>query len=165
MITGFFMTLNIPEEDFVDFLVYAKRNAYAAEEVKHRVHPALPGSRQYEIRDGAFFYLDIYFGITYFTGQETVYHKSKPIWGMSYAGGVSDDFPDAEAGRIFNFLKESLRAVSMGLPYRGPASFENDIYRYTNNVVGKVRRFSGTETIFCEGHSVYQLHYSGGFLR
>lgn len=159
------MNLAISQEKLIDFLVYAKRNTYAAEENRHRVKPALPSSRQHEIRDGALFYLDIYFGGAYFTGHETVYHKTTPIWGMSYAGGVPADISDGEIEQIFLFLRQALRGVDHDMPYRGPVSFERGVYRYTNRVLGNLRRFTGTETIFYKGESRYHLHYSGGMIR
>ena len=33
-------------------------------------------------------YRDIYFGLAYFVGQETVTVKQRPVWSMSYAGGT-----------------------------------------------------------------------------
>jgi hypothetical protein len=159
------MTLAISQQELAEFLVFAKQNSYAAEQNRHQVKPALPGSNQHEVRDGALFYLDIYFGSTYFTGHETVYHKTTPIWGMSYAGGVSEDLPDGEVSPLFDFLRQALRHVEHKVPFRGPETFQQGDYRYSNRVLGNLSRFSGTETIFSEEHSIYQLHYSGGMIR
>jgi hypothetical protein len=159
------MTLAISKQELADFLVFAKRNTYAAEENRHGVKPALPSSHQHEIRDGALFYLDIYFGSTYFTGHETVYYKTTPIWGMSYAGGVSEDLPDEEVKPLFDFLRQALRQVEHKVPFRGPETFQKGDYRYSNRVLGNLSRFSGTETIFYQEQSIYHLHYSGGLIR
>jgi hypothetical protein len=51
------------------------------------------------------------------------------------------------------------------VPFRGPETFQQGDYRYSNRVLGNLSRFSGTETIFSEEHSIYQLHYSGGMIR
>jgi len=159
------MTLAISQQELAEFLVFAKRNTYASEQNRHQVKPALPGSHQYEVRDGALFYLDIYFGNAYFTGHETVYLKTTPIWGMSYAGGVSKDFPDEKVKPLFDFLRQALRKVDHKMPFRGPETFQQGDYRYSNRVLGNLSRFSGTETIFSEELSIYHLHYSGGMIR
>jgi len=159
------MPLPIPEIDFVTFLVKAKKNTYASPEPSQRVSPALVGSTQYEFRQGALFYRDIYFGGDYFVGQETVYYSSDAIWGMSYAGGVSRGISEDKLKDIYVFLGEALRAIPPEQPFRGPKGFESRGFCYTNRVLGDFERFSGTETISDADLSVYQLNYSGGLLR
>lgn len=73
----------------LDFLVRAKRHTYASHVDDASVTPLLSGSRQLEYREDSFFYRDIYFGVNYFVGQETVYNEEQPYWAMSYAGGVN----------------------------------------------------------------------------
>ncbi len=156
--------LPLAEKDFVAFLIKAKKNTYAASESSRRVEPVLKGSVQYEFRQGALFYRDIYFGMAYFVGQETVYFSSKPVWGMSYAGGVSQELPGDEVKAIYDFLSEALRLISSEQPFRGPKNYELQSFKYTNRALGDFKRFSGTEAITHEERSAYQLHYSGGLL-
>jgi hypothetical protein len=71
-----------------EFLVEAKRRSYAGLDDDATISaPALAGSKQLEIRAGDLIYRDIYFGMRFFAGLETVLSGSQAIWGMSYAGG------------------------------------------------------------------------------
>ncbi|MBL7162616.1 MAG: hypothetical protein ISS57_08415 [Anaerolineales bacterium] len=158
------MSLPISEKAFLAFLSKAKGSTYAALEPSQRIEPVLAGSTQYEFRQGALLYRDIYFGMAYFVGQETVYFSSDAIWGMSYAGGVSQEMPEGEMKKVYTFLREALRVIPPEKPIRGPESFKGEGYRYTNRLLGDFKRFSGVETISHGELSVYQLHYSGGLL-
>jgi hypothetical protein len=159
------MALPIPEGQFVKFLCSAKRATYAAQDESSRVNPVLSGSRQLEYRVGALLYRDIYFGGDYFVGQETIYHKSDPIWGMSYAGGINEGVNSSDAPGIYDFLKTALRCVPENSPFRGPESFIEGNFIYSNRILGYVARFSGSETILYQELPIYQLHYSGGIFR
>ena len=154
--------LPIPQKDFVSFLIKAKKSTYAATENSKRVDPLLDGSVQYEFRQGSLLYRDVYFGMAYFTGQEIVYYSGVPIWGMSYAGGVSQGILDKEMKNVYAFLGQALREIPIEAPFRGPKNFEENGYTYSNHILGNIERFSGTETILQQGLRVYQLHYSGG---
>jgi hypothetical protein len=158
------MNLPVPKEQFVKFLCDAKRATYAAQDKKHEVEPVLSGSHQLEYRSGALLYRDIYFGGEYFVGKEIVYHKNDPIWGMSYSGGVDEGVNTALTPGIYDFLAAALREVPAHAPYRGPESYHQGDFGYTNRILGVVPRFSGAETISLKGTPIYQLHYSGGFL-
>ena len=73
-----------------EFLVDAKRRTYAGLDDDATISaPLLPGSKQLEYRAGDLSYRDIYFGMRFFVGQETVQAGQHVIWSMSYAGGVS----------------------------------------------------------------------------
>ena len=147
--------LPVPEQEFIAFLIKAKQSTYAAAESSQRVEPKLAGSIQYEYRQGALLYRDIYFGMAYFVGQETVYFLSDPIWGMSYAGGVSQELSEDETKEIYAFLGEALRDIPPERPFRGPINYEHRDRKYTNRSLGDFKRFSGTETISLKGLSVY----------
>ena len=160
------MTLPIPKEKFSQFLVAAKIATYAAEDEATRVKPVLKGSHQLEFRQGALLYRDIYYGGNYFVGQETVYFNQNPIWAMSYAGGINEGVTIAEEiSGIYSFLQAALRAVPMEAPYRGPESFKEGAFTYSNRILGKVGRFSGVEMIYYQENPIYQLHYSGGAIK
>jgi len=150
---------------FLKFLCDAKRATYAAKDDKAIVTPVLAGSHQLEYRRGALLYRDIYYGGEYFVGQETVYHKKEPIWGMSYAGGINDGVNTDQTPGVYEFLAAALREVPESAPYRGPDTFRQGDFNYINRILGAVSRFSGVETITFQDIPIYQLHYSGGLLK
>jgi len=154
-------------EQFVDFLLEAKRTTYAGQgDEATVVTPLVPGSKQLEYRDGDYLYRDIYFGMAYFVSQEVVFHRELAVWSMSYAGGVmprSGDNSDPRA--IYAFLRLALRHGGKDEPYRGPAAFTRDFLTYTNSSSGSLAQFSGVEGISREGAQIYECRYAGGFLR
>src|ERR1700730_7804585 len=95
------------------FLVAAKRKTYAGLDDDATIAaPLLRGSKQLEYREPDLHYRDIYFGMAFFVGQETVTANARVIWSMSYAGGVSPDITDR--GRllaIYAFLRQGLLGV------------------------------------------------------
>lgn len=159
------MILIIPEEQLVRFLCESKRATYAAKDGKAAVNPVFTGSHQLEYRQGGFFYRDVYYGGEYFVGQETVYHKNEPIWGMSYAGGINEGIDPDDTPGIYEFLTAALRRVPEDAPFRGPDVFNQGELYYQNRILGKLKRFSGIESIAFRDVPIYQLHYSGGLLK
>jgi hypothetical protein len=149
------------------FLVTAKRKTYAGLDDDATVAaPILRGSKQLEHREPDLHYRDIYFGMSFFVGQETVTANQRVIWSMSYAGGVSPDITDR--GRflaIYAFLRQALLGVSEARPFRGPAQFEQGDFRYINSPEGDIAEFHGTEQIHHGATRVYELRYSGGVIR
>lgn len=153
-------------ESVLDFLVEAKRQTYAAQGDNASVAPLMPGSRQLEYGHGSFFYRDVYFGMAYFVGQETVYREDRPYWSMSYGGGVASPMTvKDEIRRIYAFLRSALREVSVEHPFRGPSYFRDADFEYRNTFEGAFDTFHGTEVIRQQGQSVYTLHYCGGIVR
>jgi hypothetical protein len=61
-------------------------------------------------------------------------------------------------------LKAALREVPFAAPYRGPASFRKDGYRYENDIHGNISSFHGTEIILVSDQAIYRLYYSGGIV-
>lgn len=150
-------------ESILDFLVEAKRQTYAAQSDDASVTPLLKGSRQLEYRNGSLFYQDIYFGVAYFVGQETIYNEEQPYWSMSYAGGVEKSVTESDEIRsIYAFLRAALRRVSADHIFRGPSEFKDDDFEYKNVFEGDFNAFYGTEVITRNSQVVYTLHYSGG---
>ncbi len=153
------------QDDFTRFLIHAKQQTYASQGDDATVTPLLPGSRQLEYQADQYLYRDIYFGVAYFVGQETVYYQKQPLWAMSYAGGVTSTITSKQdIANIYAFLRSALQFVPPEHPYRGPTTYTKDTYAYTNMVHGDVARFSGHETITRDGFCIYELHYSGGLL-
>src|SRR6478609_2614986 len=95
-----------------EFLVDAKRKTYAGLDDDATVlAPMLPGSKQLEYRDLDLSYRDIYFGMRFFVGQETVQVGRHVVWSMSYAGGVAATVVDRnEFLSIYAFLRQALLA-------------------------------------------------------
>jgi hypothetical protein len=147
-------------DDFIAFLVRAKRATYASEGGEMVVAALLPESHQLEYAEGPFLYRDVYYGQERFAGQETVFYNASPIWSMVYAGGMLD-----ESASLGGVLKAALRQVSAARPFRGPETYREGEYAYTDTSYGTVDRFWGEETIILEGHTIYELRYQGGFLK
>jgi hypothetical protein len=149
------------------FLVTAKRRTYAGlDDDATAASPLLPGSKQLEYREADLHYRDIYFGMAFFVGQETVTANDRVIWSMSYSGGVSPDITDR--GRylaIYAFLRQALLGVGEARPFRGPSQFEQGDFRYMNSSEGDMSEFRGTEHIDHGATRVYALRYGGGILR
>ena len=157
---------SLEREQFVDFLLEAKRTTYAGQGDEATLTPLVAGSKQLEYRDGDYLYRDIYFGMAYFVGQEVIFHREQAVWSMSYAGGVMPPSRDSSDTRaIYAFLRLALRHGGKDEPYRGPATFTRDFLTYTNSSNGSLAVFSGVEGIGREGAQIYECRYAGGFLR
>ncbi|MCC7160905.1 MAG: hypothetical protein IT331_00280 [Anaerolineae bacterium] len=148
------------DSQLAEFLVQAKRATYAAQGDSASVAPLLPGSRQLEYQLGDVLYRDIYFGMDYFVGQETVYENGRPIWAMSYAGGMTD--PTADRGAAYGFLQFALRRVETASPFRGPGLIRGDGYQYTSQTTGTIQNFWGIERIGRNHGIIYEMRYHGG---
>ena len=64
----------------------------------------------YVFEDGAFAYLDSYFGGSDFLGEEVVYYQSAPTWAMNYYGRILEPtlITAAQAGQV---IQASLSAM------------------------------------------------------
>lgn len=154
--------------DLAAFLVEAKRRTYAGLDDDATVAtPLLAGSKQLEHRAAPYAYRDIYFGMGFFVGQETVSRDERVIWSMSYSGGARAEITDRDTFlAIYKFLRQALLGVSVDEPCRGPRLFERDGMVYRNETEGTLDRFHGVETIARhDGTQLYDLRYSGGLLR
>ncbi|WP_127531157.1 DUF5680 domain-containing protein [Paenibacillus kobensis] len=153
-------------EQLREFLVESKQHTYAAQGDEASVLPQLVGSKQLEYRRGEFFYRDIYFGMSFFAGQETVQQHDRPVWSMVYSGGITQPERSWEdTAAIYAFLRQALMQVDTVTVYRGPISYEQDRYLYRNEYEGSIDSFRGQEQIWLGGELVYELVYNGGTLR
>ncbi|MEY9185847.1 hypothetical protein ABIG06_007401 [Bradyrhizobium sp. USDA 326] len=153
--------------DLAAFLVEAKRRTYAGlDDDATMATPLLAGSKQLEHRAPPYAYRDIYFGMAFFVGQETVSRDGRVIWSMSYSGGVHAEIRDRDAFlEIYKFLRQALLGVGVDEPYRGPRLFEQAGMIYRNEIEGALDRFHGVEIIARDsGTPLYELRY-GGLLR
>lgn len=148
-------------KEFKQFLVKAKKNTYALNgESKEK--KLSDGSKELIFKENDFKYKDRYFGSKQFIGEEIVYYKNKPVWGMNYKGGINSDIiPYSD---VYNFLKECLRKVNSIKPFRGPGGFKRDNLKYVNKVKGSIDSFIGEESILYKGKTIYKLNYQGGFI-
>src|SRR3954462_15255535 len=154
--------------DLAAFLVEAKRRTYAGMNDDATVAvPLLAGSKQLEHRAAPYAYRDIYFGMGFFVGQETVSRDDRVIWSMSYSGGVRAEITDRDIFlAIYKFLRQALLAVSVEYPFRGPNLIAQVGMIYGNEVQGALDPFHGVETIARrDGVPLYAVRYSGGLLR
>lgn len=146
-------------EELTTFLVKAKIETYASND-QSRLFKCEPGCKGAKYTVGDFQYRDRYFGEHNFRGEEIVWWKHTPIWGMNYFGvtdrteEVPKEFPA--------FSMEAVRNVDKEMPFRGPKSYKKGEFEYLNNVEGTVRDFHGTEKILYRGREIYKLHYHGG---
>src|SRR4051812_3480745 len=77
--------------DFTAFLVEAKRGAQPVTNLGP-VHEVLPGSMQLRYSQGLYTYTNVYCGFERFSGQETVHHDGRAVWGMGCTGGLINHF-------------------------------------------------------------------------
>ncbi len=141
------------------FLIDAKKNTYASG-TGILIDSLKPGSKDLPYKEGEFSYMDSYFGDLNFIGQEIVWYKEKPIWGMNYYGNTYDPidgFP--------KFLFECLKHVTTQAPYRGPEQFQDDKFEYNCSWQGDINNVKGEELIKYDNKVIYQLSFHGGVIK
>lgn len=151
--------------DLYNFLVEAKKQTYANENVKKALS-SRTGSFDYEYNNGKMIYHDTYFGGTKFMGEEVVYSTDDtPIWGMNYYGVTLNENLSEEA--IDNALRPALMQVREDniLPVRGPKEYINNGYKYVFEVNGDLDYFDGVETISKDDEKIYVLKCHGGIIK
>lgn len=153
-------------KDLCDFLIEAKKQTYANENVK-KVIPSRKGSHDYHYQNKGMIYHDTYFGGTNFMGEEVVYHKGEtPIWGMNYYGITLDENLSEEV--VDKALRPALILVGDDkdvIPVRGPKNYKNGEYEYNFTVNGTLDYFEGCETIHKGTTKVYELKCHGGIIK
>lgn len=141
------------------FLLKARAKTYAGADGKSE--SILSGSVQYEYLEGDFLYRDIYFiGNAIFPGLETVYHKEKPMWSMSYFGNFSGMTEEQTDSMLRKALTENWEMTRM---YNRVEKDYND-FKYICDGSGTINEVNGTEEIYTEGKKVYFFAYAGGFI-
>lgn len=154
--------MQMSNQQLKDFLISAKRNGYANKEVI-KSESLRPQSEDYHFKDGDLIYHDTYFGARDFIGEEIVYEKKRPIWGVNYYGFLLKE--DASEKEVYTFLRSALMQDAEGMiPVRGPQEYLNGENSYKNRVNGRIERFDGAEEIFMHGNVVYRGFYHGGFI-
>lgn len=152
-------------DELIHFLLHAKRQTCTGQGDEAPVAPLLPGARQQEYYEAPFLYRAISFGLASFVGQETVYFRQRPVWAMSYAGGVLPTISHPEEVRcVYAFLHQALQLVTYERPFRGPQRYHADPYRYLDSTQGDIARFRGEEIIVRASERIYDARYAGGLL-
>lgn len=149
---------NINVNDMAEFLVWAKRNTYAANE--NQIKSCRINSHDYSLENNnGYAYYDTYLGGEQFAGEEAVWYQHNPVWSMNYTGRVTGDHFSGD------FLKEALMAVSKDAPFRGPEIYTRGDYLYHCKVDGGFSWFQGYEEIFYLDQKIYECIFHGGILR
>jgi hypothetical protein len=123
-----------------------------------------PDSHDLEYREGAFTYLDSYFGGSDFIGQEVVFFNSKPVWAMNYYGRILDPalINARETGQL---IQESLSELYKQERFLGGFEYASDAGTYTDTNEGSIASFTGKEWITRGSVRVYELVYHGGLVK
>lgn len=145
--------------ELADFLVEAKSNTYASNG-EGGERKLADGSRELEYAAGEWKYRDQYFGFNPFIGEEIIWKDGAIFWGMNYYGKAIAENIDAK--QLYAFLKKALQQVRADRPFRGPAEFVEDDWRYHNESQGAIDSFAGLESIYLGNKQVYELKYNGG---
>jgi hypothetical protein len=144
------------ETTFWDFLIEAKRKTYAAGGPP--TGSCRRASKDLGYISGEYEYLDSYFGAAGFLGEEVVYLRGIPIWGMNYYGKT---IADVDVGEI---LHAALMEPPREAPYRGPRSLTLGDREYRCSWEGEPESFFGEEEILRAGRRIYFLRFHGGSL-
>jgi hypothetical protein len=156
------VTADFPLEQLNAFIVRAKAATYVGGGAKSPSHR--PGSHDLQFHEGAFSYLDSYFGGTDFLGQEVVYYEGKPVWAMNYYGRILEPsmITAADAGQI---IQESLSKMYQEGRFLGGFEHTTENGTYVDTSEGDVASFTGKEWIVRDNTKVYELAYHGGLVK
>lgn len=120
-------------------------------------------SKNYLYAVDDFRYEDQYYGEYLDVGQETVWYRGIPIWGMTYRGGIHKEY-DIDKEEAFDFLKIALQNPEKHFPTRGPHWNIDGAYRYLNVPEGDILAFSGKEFVFKHEQEICFRSYLGGII-
>ena len=150
--------------ELAGFLVKAKKQTYAGD--GREIEPQRPGFKELEFIDGDWNYRDSYVGYYCAPGQEVVRFQGKPVWAMSYDGGiVRSDWGNLNlAKNAFFVLKQALSQVNESRPFRGPSKVWIGNHLYQNEVEGDITRFNGREEISLIDKIIFEQKYLGGLI-
>lgn len=144
-----------------DFILAAKSATYIGG--GEPVHSCRPQSHDLAFSQGAFSYLDSYFGGSDFIGQEIVYENEIPVWAMNYYGVIRqpDKINGPETGAM---IKASLSQMYATGRFLGGWEHRKGNLTYYDTSLGDLSYFSGREWIEKEDELVYELVYHGGLI-
>lgn len=145
------------QEELIQFICEAKQHTYATGE--NKAVSSRPDAHDFRYEKDDLKYIDTCLGQDQIVGEEAIWQKDKPIWGMNYTGRVVGE------GYDVSFLMEALRRVKEDLPYRGPRFLELGEYTYKCRVEGEFDWFVGCEKILYKGVKVYEAMFQGGIIK
>ncbi len=152
------MLENAPE--FIRFLIEAKQKTYAGK--GQPAESSRPASYDLPYERGEYYYLDSYLGGFRFVGEEVVWRRGVPVWGMNYYGWMMvDTTPEGFA----DFHKRALLKLPVEAPYRGPRYYNEGGFEYRCEWSGVLELFEGHEEILLEGQLLYKLVFHGGTIK
>lgn len=148
------------EFELKNFIFEASRATYASGDnsIKHK---EVDGSTTIVYEKDSYKLHDNYFGGEPYGGREVIFRDNKAIWMMVYYGLVYEGVSHSD---VYKFLMDSLSNNTNEMPYRGPALYEKENWKYENNIKGDLSNLSGTEKIFKDNVCVYEASYLGGFV-
>jgi hypothetical protein len=153
------MPLNL--KDLRLFIIQSTKHGYASEgEAGKKIES--DGSKTFVYKEGNWKSHDNYFGGEPFGGRTIVFYKDKPVWMMVYYGSVGKDINNFT--KIYEVLQKALLDAPEKYPYRGPESFKDDDFEYTNKWNGEIDNFSGEEAIMHLDEEIYRAKYLGGIV-
>ena len=145
-----------------EFLVEAHRKTYADKSAAKAPSTRLR-SLDYRFERDDLVYHDTYFGMRDYIGEEIIYRRDVPVWGMNYYGIILAK--DAGESEVYDFLRDALKQDCTGIePARGPRLYRHDRWTYSNAVEGTLDDFSGAELIHRGNELVYRCRYHGGWI-
>ena len=147
------------------FLVKAKRNTYASGS-EENIKSQRPDFKELEFKEGNWIYRDSYSGFFRAPGQEIVRFNGKPIWNMSYDGGMLPEFfGDVDfAIQTFKFLIKAMKMINESKPFRGPPNLKDGNWEYKMKLEGNIKNFRGTEKILFKRKIVFAQNFMGGLI-
>ncbi len=151
--------LNI--QSLCGFLVEAKQSTFAKDAPKVLSKCIL--SKNYVYERGDFRYEDQYFGEIVDLGEEVVWFKNIPVWGMGYRGGIYRSYLEFRR-QTFNFLRSALMYPEVTLPIRGQRQYQQNEFTYFNRAKGDIISFTGEEIILRYATEIYSRNYVGGLI-
>jgi len=156
--------MNVEEldlQELCEFLIEAKRETFAKD--GPRVSSKSQLSKNYLYERGDFRYEDQYFGEFLDVGEEIVWFRGVPVWGMGYRGGMLEGSENL-ASRTFTLLKKALMIPEPAFPIRGPRTLVEGEFEYKNTPIGNLTSFTGSEEIELNGEPIYFRNYIGGLI-
>lgn len=141
------------------FLLEARTKAYVAG--INKSEPLLPGSVQYEHKQGDYAYRDVYYiGNGVFPGLETVFLAGRPVWSMSYFG----DFRNMTEEQTDTMLRVALADLWQTARTYRRVTKQYDSFRYVCEGTGTIDELNGTEELYVGTDRVFFFYYAGGFI-
>jgi hypothetical protein len=97
-----------------------------------------------------------------YAGREVVFYEDRPGWMLPCYGAATAE--TADVATVYRFLQHALQRCPEDWPLRGPGTFFQGEFRYTNQREGDIARFTGAEAIDRDASAVYRATYLGGYV-